>query len=116
MTLIDIGRTINILVSLAQAEKISNQLYEEAGQIGIQLGNLSGMQQVRRTLEYIMEDMEEEYRVMGQMNRYLEETCRTFQKYEEEIAEYAEEASMQNGREPILKAIRIPDNIFRLLR
>lgn len=116
MTLIDIRRTTGILGSLAQAERKYHQFYEEAGQSGRQLGNLSGMHLVRRSLEHIMEDMQEEDQVLNQMIRCLEITCQTFQKYEEEITEYAEESSDQYGTEAVLKPGRIPENIFRLLR
>ncbi|MBO5159764.1 MAG: hypothetical protein J6B94_09305 [Lachnospiraceae bacterium] len=116
MTLIDIRRTTEILVSLAQAERKYHQFYEEAGQNDRQLGNLSGMHLVRRSLEHIMEDMQEGDQVLNQMIRCLEITCQTFEKYEEEITEYAEESGCQYGSETILKAVEIPENIFRLLR
>ena len=116
MTLIDIRNTTQILVSLAQEERKTHQFYEKAGEIERQLENLSGMHLVRRSLEHIMEDMQEEDQVLNQMIRCLETTCQMFNKYEEEIAEYAEESSDQYGKEAVLIQSRIPENIFRLLR
>lgn len=116
MTLVDIGRIVYILEDLEQAEKKSNRLYEETGQTGSKLDNFSGMQQVKRTIEFIMEDMKEECQIIDQMSRCLEEVCIAFSHYEEEITEYAEESGSQSVKEPLLEAVRIPENLFRLLR
>ena len=116
MTLIDIRRTAGVLQDLEQSKRKSDRLYEGAYQTSEQLKNLSGMQQVRRTLEHILEDMLEEKQVLEQMNRCLEESCRMYSSYENEITEFVEEAHVTKSREQEIGEFVIPENILRILR
>lgn len=115
MTLIDIRRTADMLVSFEESKKKSGRFYEEAGQTSEQLNNLSGMLQVRKTLEAIMEDMQEEYELLEQMIGCLEQVCKNCIRYEEEITDFAEEAGMVKSTEQVFGDFRIPENLFTLL-
>lgn len=116
MTMIDITRTAEQLAAIEESKKKCGRLYEEAVQNIEQLNNVSGMELVRRTLEHILEDVQEEYQLLEQMSRCLEETCKAYSMYENRIADFAEEASSVNSREQILGVVRIPENLLRLLR
>lgn len=116
MTMIDIKRTTEVLVSFEESKKTCSRLYEEASQSSMQLRNLSGMNQVRRTLEHILEDMQEEYQVLEQMNRCLEGSCRSYSRYEEGITEFAEEKGTDKWNQYIFGTLNIPEHLFRLLR
>lgn len=116
MTLIDITKTANAALRLEQSEDKSQRLYLRTNQIARQLGNLSGMYQVRRTLERIMDEMQEERQVLAQMNQCLECTCKNYYRHEVEITEFAEEKKGQKSEEPKLEVIHFPDGLFNLLR
>lgn len=116
MTLIDIRRTADMLAAFEESKKKCGRLYGEAGQTSEQLKNLSGMPEVRRTLEAIMEDMLEEAKLLEQMTECLEGVCKTCIRYEEEITDFAEEASLVKATEQELTDVSIPENLFMLLR
>lgn len=116
MTLVDIRRITELQISFEELTRRCRRLYEESGQTYKQLKNLSGMQQVQRTLEYIMEDVQEECQLLKLMDGCLEQTCRTFAVSEEYITEHAEESKDGNLKNNILEAVTIPESIFRLLR
>ena len=116
MTLIDIRCTADVQLDFEESKRKSNRLCEEAYQTSNLLKNLSGMQQVRRTLEHILEDMQEEKQILEQMNKCLEESCRVYGSYENEITEYAEESHITSSNEQKIGEIVIPENIFRILR
>lgn len=115
MTLINITRTANAALNLNQLENKCHQLYLQANQSTKQLGDLSGMYQVRKTLERIMDDIEKEYRVLDQMNQCLENICKSYCRHEEEIVEFAEEVKAQRIDEPQIGIVRVPDGLFNLL-
>lgn len=116
MTLLNIRHAVEILIAFNEAKKKSTRLYEEAGQISQQLADFSGMHRVRKTLENIMEDMEEEAVTTNLMVKCLEETCKSCIRYEEYITDHAEEAKAVNLKNYILGTLDIPDVIFTLLR
>ena len=114
MTLIDIRQVTEVQISLEKLTKKCHQLCEESGQTYIQLKNLSGMQQVQRMLEYIVEDMQEEYQLLGKMEECLIQTAESFRTCETFVAEYVEE-SQNNPQKCFFAKTIIPDGIFRLL-
>lgn len=116
MTFINITKTANAAFRLDQAEDRCQRLYLRTGQTARQLGNLSGMYQVRKTLERIMDEMQEERRVLAQMNQCLERTCKNYYQHEMEITEFAEEKKGQKSEEPKLEVIHFPEGLFNLLR
>lgn len=116
MTLINITKTTNAALRLKQSENKCRRLYSRTNQTARQLGNLSGMYQVRRTLERIMDEMENEYRVLEQMERCLETTCKNYDRHETEITEFAEEKKGQKKNEPELRIVGYPERLFQLLR
>lgn len=123
MVLIDIKKAADVRVFFQESEKKFGRLYEETGQTNEQLMNLSGMLQIRRTLEAVMEDMQEEWKLLKQMSGCLEGACKTCIRYEEEIADFAEEkvyfatliagAAEESLRE--LGDITVPKRLFELL-
>lgn len=116
MTIIDIRRTTDMLVSFEESKRKSSRFYEETGQTSEQLNHLSGMLQVRKTLEAIMEDMQEEYELLEQMTGCLEQVCKNCVRYEEEITDFAEETGLVKSTELVLEEVRLPENLFVLLR
>lgn len=116
MTLIDIRQTADVLLDLEESKQKSNRLCEGAYQTSEQLKKLSGMQQVRRILEHIIEEMLEEKQILEQMNRCLEESCRAYSNCENEIVEFAEEAHTVNSKEQWIVDFAIPEYLFRILR
>ena len=115
MTVLDIRRMTEAQVSLERLTRKCHQLCEESGQTYKQLKNLSGMQQVRRTLEYIMEDMKEETQLLAKMEECLEQTTAMFSACENLVAEHAEE-TRRNPQLLLFSETIIPSNIFRLLK
>lgn len=116
MTLIDIRRVADILESFQESEKKLGRLYEETGQTSEQLMNLSGMLEIRRTLEAVMEDMQEESELLKQMIGCLEEVCKICIRYEETITDFAEETASVKLSEQVFGDILISENLFELLR
>lgn len=116
MTLVDIRKLTEQQRTLEELTARCQRLYVESEQTYRQLKNLSGMYQVRRTLEYVMEDIQEEYQLLKMMGGCLEQTCRIFVASEEYVAEHAEESKVADSTIDVLETIQIPDNIFRLLR
>ncbi len=119
MTLIDIKRTESVLISFQESKKKLGRLYGETSQTSEQLNHLSGMLQIRRTLEAVMEDLQEEWEVLAQMSGCLEGICKTCIRYEEEITDFAEEtATIRAVKGTIygeLGDIPIPNLLFELL-
>lgn len=115
MTLIDIRQVTEVQVSLEKLTRKCHQLYEESGQTYKQLKNLSGMQQVQRTLEHVMDDVQEEYQLLKKMEGCLSQTAENFRICETFVAEHVEE-SKSNPHKWFFAESVIPDSIFRLLK
>lgn len=114
MTLMDIRQATEVQISLEKITNKCHQLCEESGQTYKQLKNLSGMQQVQRMLEEIMEDMQEEYQLLGKMEGCLVQTAEAFRTCETFVAEHVDE-SKNNPQKWFFAKHTIPDSIFRLL-
>lgn len=116
MNIINIKQTTDILVSFEQLKRRSNRFYEEINQTSQLLERLSGMHQVHRKLEYILEEVQEESYLLDQMNKCLEQTCISYSRCEEGIAELAEEAANGRFRNLVFRISEIPPWVFTLLR
>lgn len=116
MTLIDIKKMTEVQLNLEMFVRRQRLSCAKLDQSYVCLENLSGTQQVRRTLEHIMEDIQEEAQLLSQMAKCLEQTCRTFSTSEVYIAEHAEESKTASSKYDLFEAVTVPEAIFRLLR
>lgn len=116
MTLIDIRRTADLLQSFEEIYHQMEQFYIEVEESNVSLGNLSGMQQVRKKIETILEDIQDEAGLAEKFSDCLEGTCQNFARYENEIIVYAEETERAGSGGQILGRIEIPENILNMLR
>lgn len=116
MTLIDIKKMTDVQMNLEMFVRRQRLSCAKLDQSYVCLENLSGMQQVRRTLEHIMEDIQEEAQLLSQMAKCVEQTCKTFTISEVYIAEHAEESRTASSQYNLFESVTVPEVVFKLLR
>lgn len=118
MTLADLRQVAYIQGSMEENRNKMSGLYQQTGEIYRQLDALSGMTQVRRSLERIMEEVESEKKALDDMQRCLGQSLRVYSGYETNIAEFAEEKAAYgkiNGDSGNIGVVEIPQRILDLL-
>lgn len=115
MTLADIRQIYFVMLSMREYRQKMRQYRYEVKDIRRQLMYNSSMLSIGRSLEHIIDTMNTEEQVLEGMHTCLERSLYVYEKYEERITEYAEEKAQAGTNKLIIKTIKIPEEIFRLL-
>lgn len=119
MTLIDIMQAKSVEASLNYDRQRMKFFLAEVQDIERRLGSLSGMSDIRRSIEHIVDDMEMEEQVLESMYRCLEQGIHTYTYHEENITDFAEEKAREGEAITVFKAVDfeklIPKEIFKVL-
>lgn len=91
MTLVDIKQTNSVRASIEDKKRRMDNLCREVRDINRQLMWLSGMSEVCRSLDHIIDDMETEQRVLRDMHLCLTHSLNAYVRHEENITDFAEE-------------------------
>ncbi len=115
MSMVNLMKTSEIHEMFEGSAEKLYRLWEDTGQTERLIGNLSGMQNVQRRMEEILEDMQQEYRALKQMEQCLTDMSEIVARYEEIIADHVEETREVISQERKIQKIYIPEELLKRL-